>query len=93
MGTKVHADMLNVQGASKFIYLQAGEANGQQESNEDRSMVVGSSTRKHVDEPSGLGGYCTTGCGGDTGSVNVALPGFDGVRSAGGGFIYQIWVV
>jgi hypothetical protein len=89
---KFNDNLLNKHGSSTHIYFHAGEANGQQEANEDRSYIVGSSSRPGVDEPSGLGSYCTGGCAGASGSNNIGIPGHDGTKSPGAGYVYEIWV-
>ena len=87
-----HADnVLNRNGASSLIYLHAGERNGVQESNEDRSYICGSSSRGNVDLPTGLGSYCTGTCGGERGSNNVGREDRDGTRKAGSSYTYEIW--
>lgn len=82
--------VMNKNGNSAQIYMHAGERNGAQESNEDRCYISASSSRSGVDAPSGLGSYCTGGCGGKSGTVNVGLD-HDGAYKAGSNYVYEIW--
>jgi hypothetical protein len=99
-----HQDgVLNRGRVSKHVYFHAGEANGQQETNEDRAYISGG-TRAEVDYPSGLGSYCTGGCatsgdrvvsnpnGVDGHSNNIGIGGDDGSHPANPSLVYSIWV-
>jgi hypothetical protein len=89
-GSSYGDPVMNKNGNSNQIYLHAGERNGAQESNEDRCYISGSSSRSGVDAPTGLGSYCTGGCGGKSGTVNVGLN-HDGAYRAGSSYVYEIW--
>ena len=82
--------ILNKNGNSRYIYMKAGERNGAQESNEDRAYISSQSSRGGVDAPTGLGSYCTGGCGGKSGSGNVG-GNHDGVLKMGSSYKYEIW--
>ncbi len=72
------------------LYLKAGEADGAQDSNKDRSYFS-TSIRTNVDWPLGLGAFCSGGCDGKSGQLDMSMR-HDGVLTAGKDNWYGVWV-
>ncbi len=72
------------------LYLKAGEVDGAQDTNKDRSYLS-TSIRTNVDWPLGLGAFCSGGCAGKPGQLDMAVR-HDGVLNTTKDHWYGIWV-
>ena len=72
------------------LYLKAGEADGVQDTNKDRSYLS-TSIRTNVDEPLGLGAFCSGGCNNNPGQLDMSIRN-DGVVNATKDHFYGIWI-
>lgn len=73
------------------LYLKAGEADGAQDTNRDRSYVS-TSYRDNVDYPTGLGAFCSgSSCSPRTGEADVNDRS-DAITPTAGAEFYGLWV-
>ena len=72
------------------LYFKTGEANGAQDTNKDRAYLS-TNARNHVDEPFGLGSFCSGSSCSIKGDIDMGVRN-DGAKFPGKGFRYAIFV-
>ncbi len=78
----------------RALYCKSGEKDGVQDGNKDRAYIRTINANQNVDNPAGLGSFCSSnsgGCNGNTNSVDVGQS--DDGAVAGNTGTYAIYIL
>ena len=90
-GAPTNSDPVLSEGKNlTHLYFKAGEADGAQDTNKDRAFLS-TNARNHVDEPFGLGSFCSGSSCAIKGDVDMGVRN-DGAKFPGKGLRYAIFV-